>query len=609
MSTNLSKLKREKMINTISKIKENIDDEETLKNLSLIEYELTKKKYGLVWEEHEERVDEELKVKIPTFEEKKEKELNKSSNDTINFLIEGDNLHSLYLLNKTHKNKIDVIYIDPPYNTGNKDFEYDDSFIDTEDGYRHSKWLSFMDKRLKLAKNLLSEQGSIFIQIDDNELTQLKLLCDEIFGENNFINIISINMKNIAGASGGGEDKRFKKNCEYILIYAKNYQSMPIFNGAYEYTEISELIQKYINEGISWKYTSVLVDEGKKEYICSTEDGNGDEIKIFRRINPIIKSIKQVAKENGISEIEAYKKFGAKVFRTTNAQSSIRTRIIEARKECNINDEILSIEYIPKTGKNKGNIYEQFYKDDKCNLFVWLKDTTEEIDGELYKKDLQGTYWDFNAKMKNLTKEGNVVFPNGKKPVDLIKRIVSLYPSNDCTVLDFFAGSGTTGHAVISLNNEDNGQRNFILCTNNENNICEEITYKRLYNVINGYVNDKGKEYKPLFSNLKYYKCSYIPRINNEEENIQENLLQNIKNLVQLENGISIDNKKIRVILDEEEIDEFSNKLDEVKECNKLYISSDVLLTAKQEKTFKELGVDIFIIPEYYFDSEIKEVQ
>ena len=268
MSTNLSKIKRDKMLNTISKIKENIDDEETLKNLSLIEYELTKKKYGLVWEEHEERVDEELKVKIPTFEEKKEKELNKSSNDTINFLIEGDNLHSLYLLNKTHKNKIDVIYIDPPYNTGNKDFEYDDSFIDTEDGYRHSKWLSFMDKRLKLAKNLLSEQGSIFIQIDDNELTQLKLLCDEIFGENNFINIISINMKNIAGASGGGEDKRFKKNCEYILIYAKNYQSMPIFNGAYEYTEISELIQKYINEGISWKYTSVLVDEGKKEYIC-----------------------------------------------------------------------------------------------------------------------------------------------------------------------------------------------------------------------------------------------------------------------------------------------------------------------------------------------------
>ena len=607
-TTNLSKIRRDKMLNTIDEIKKNITDEKILTNLSMIENELTKKKYGLIWEEHEERVDKELETQIPTFEEIKDKKIVSNPDEKFNFLLEGDNLQSLYLLEKTHKEKIDIIYIDPPYNTGNKDFSYNDHYVDFEDGYRHSKWLSFMEKRIKIAKELLNEKGSIFIQIDDNELSQLKLLCDNIFGEENFINIISVNMKNIAGASGGGEDKRFKKNCEYILIYAKNYQLMPLYNGAYEYTEISELIQKYLTSGISWKYTSVLVEEGQKKYIRSITDGNGDEIKIYKRINPVIKSVKQVATDNNISEIEAYKKFGSKIFRTTNAQSSIRTRIIKAKQSFGINDNVISIEYIPKTGKNKGIVYEQFYKDDKCNLFVWLKDTTEEINGNLYKKDLQGTYWDFNAKMKNLTKEGNIVFPNGKKPVDLIKRIISLYPSNDCTVLDFFAGSGTTGHAVISLNNDDLGTRNYILCTNNENDICENITYKRLENVIKGYKNDKGKKYEGLGSNLKYYRCTYIPRINTETENLHNNLLINIKNLIQLENGIEIDDNKIRVYLNEDELDRFSTNEKELEICEKIYISSDILLTSEQENIFENNNIEVYIIPEYYFEDEIMEV-
>ena len=607
-TTNLSKIRRDKMLNTIDEIKKNITDEKILTNLSMIENELTKKKYGLIWEEHEERVDKELETQIPTFEEIKDKKIVSNPDEKFNFLLEGDNLQSLYLLEKTHKEKIDIIYIDPPYNTGNKDFSYNDHYVDFEDGYRHSKWLSFMEKRIKIAKELLNEKGSIFIQIDDNELSQLKLLCDNIFGEENFINIISVNMKNIAGASGGGEDKRFKKNCEYILIYAKNYQLMPLYNGAYEYTEISELIQKYLTSGISWKYTSVLVEEGQKKYIRSITDGNGDEIKIYKRINPVIKSVKQVATDNNISEIEAYKKFGSKIFRTTNAQSSIRTRIIKAKQSFGINDNVISIEYIPKTGKNKGIVYEQFYKDDKCNLFVWLKDTTEEINGNLYKKDLQGTYWDFNAKMKNLTKEGNIVFPNGKKPVDLIKRIISLYPSNDCTVLDFFAGSGTTGHAVISLNNDDFGTRNYILCTNNENDICENITYKRLENVIKGYKNDKGKKYEGLGSNLKYYRCTYIPRINTETENLHNNLLINIKNLIQLENGIEIDDNKIRVYLNEDELDRFSTNEKELEICEKIYISSDILLTSEQENIFENNNIEVYIIPEYYFEDEIMEV-
>ena len=186
-TTNLSKIRRDKMLNTINEIKKNISDEETLTNLSMIENELTKKKYGLIWEEHEERVDKELENQIPAFEEIKDKEIVSNPNEKFNFLLEGDNLHSLYLLEKTHKGLIDVIYIDPPYNTGHKDFMYSDMIVDSSDGYRHSKWLSFMFKRLNMAKELLKNNGVIFISIDDNEFGQLKLLCDEIFGEENFI--------------------------------------------------------------------------------------------------------------------------------------------------------------------------------------------------------------------------------------------------------------------------------------------------------------------------------------------------------------------------------------------------------------------------------------
>ena len=145
---------------------------------------------------------------------------------------------------------IDVIYIDPPYNTGNA-FEFYD------DGLEHSIWLDLMRSRLEILRKLLREDGTVWIQIDDDEQAYLKVLCDESFGRSNFVNMVSVNMKNIAGASGGGEDKRMKKNCEYILVYAKNYSLLPLFNGPYEYTEMSELIQQYIDEGKSWKYTII----------------------------------------------------------------------------------------------------------------------------------------------------------------------------------------------------------------------------------------------------------------------------------------------------------------------------------------------------------------
>lgn len=354
-----------------------------------------------------------------------------------NVLIHGDNLLALKSIESAYANRIKCIYIDPPYNTGSAFEHYDDNL-------EHSTWLSLMRDRLVMLRNLLSDDGSIWIQIDDEEQAYLKVLCDEIFGRNNFVNMISVNMKNIAGASGGGEDKRLKKNCEYILVYAKKYDQMATFKGAYDYEEISELVKRYKEEGISWKYTSVFLSEGDKEYICSTVDGDGNEIKIFKHTNYIFKAVSAVAKEEKITEKEVYYKYATKVVRTTMPQSSIRPRVMEKLNEIGFVNDLISIQYVPKTGKNKGTVYTQYYKGDKYNLFAWLSDVMEERDGKLYKKTLQGTYWNYTAGTKNLTKEGGVHFPNGKKPESLISRILSMCTNEGDIVLDSFLGSGTT---------------------------------------------------------------------------------------------------------------------------------------------------------------------
>ena len=599
MSVNISKDKRDKLVEKINAVKDYISaaaqDENTaqlLTYLAEIEKDIRGKKYGLVFEEHRENIDEVLETNLPVLTENTDLFIDHGGQ--MNFLIEGDNLASLRLLEKTHKGMIDLIYIDPPYNTGNKDFIYDDCYVDTEDGFRHSKWISFMTKRLYIACTLLTEKGIVFIQISDIELAQLRLLCDAVFGEENFLNIISVNMKNIAGASGGGEDKRFKKNCEYILVYAKNYSLMPLFNGPYEYREIYSVVEQYKAENKNWHYTSVLVQRGEKEYFGSTIDGNGDKISLYRRKNAIVKSVRQVMIDEGISEKEVYYKYGQCIFEAKDAQSSIRTRVINAKIQYGITDDIISIEYIPKTGKNKGTLHEQFYKGDKCRLFAWLGDICENIDGVLYKKDLQGTYWDYTSRINNLTKEGNVEFGNGKKPVDLLKRIIALYPDDEITILDFFAGSGTTGHAVMKLNAEDGGKRKFILCTNNENNICRDVTYERIKRVI------AKEDYK---ASLKYFKVDYLPITDKLYYEYADELLKHIRELVELENAVNFNgNKEIAIVLTEEELDNFAKQIP--VGCKTVYLGHNVLPDKAQEKILAEKSIKIKIIPEYYYRNE-----
>jgi adenine-specific DNA-methyltransferase len=185
-----------------------------------------RKKYGIVWEEEKEpeKVVLECKEKVPILKDVKDKEIFTDKDKPMNLLIEGDNYHALQVLNYTHKGKVDVIYIDPPYNTGNKEFMYNDKYVDKEDTYRHSKWLNFMNKRLRLAKEVLTNDGLIFISIDYNEFAQLKLLCDEIFGENNFVNSVIWKKTN----SPKSQSSSLGNQHEHVLIYAKNIDKVAI---------------------------------------------------------------------------------------------------------------------------------------------------------------------------------------------------------------------------------------------------------------------------------------------------------------------------------------------------------------------------------------------
>ena len=247
MSTNISKQKREDLLAKIKEIRTFISaapqDENTsnlLSYLSELEKDVNGKKYGLVFEEHRDEIDEVLETHTPVLTE--EKGLFINNGGQMNFLIEGDNLASLKLLKKTHKGKIDLIYIDPPYNTGNKDFTYDDVYVDSLDNFKHSKWLSFMRSRISLAQKLLSDTGLVFISIDDNEVAQLKILCDEIFGNSNFRGQIV----RATGTPTGQGNATISNEIDYVLVYART--SNAIFNGLPfddESSKIYNLIDEY----------------------------------------------------------------------------------------------------------------------------------------------------------------------------------------------------------------------------------------------------------------------------------------------------------------------------------------------------------------------------
>ncbi len=361
--------------------------------------------------------------------------------NTENMLIHGDNLLALKALEQQYTGKVKCIYIDPPYNTGAAFEHYDDNL-------EHSIWLKLMKSRLEILKNLLAPEGAICVQIDNVEMAYLKVLMDEVFTRKNHINTISVKTK-VAGVSGSNLGKSLQDNVEYILLYAKDLESFKLNVVPQKKQELMDYIQSYEDQGKSWKYTTVLkrIDDG--DFVKEFPAGNGDMIKLYKHENFEFVSVNQIAKDEFDGNTKkAYYSYIEKILRTTNAQTSIRTKVIEETEEFG-GKGMFSIEYTPIKGKNAGKLTRFYYKDN--NLVAWLKDVVD-TDGKLiYKLDNSGNLWD-DIQYNNLTKEGNVQFPNGKKPESLVGRIIEMLSVDGDIVLDSFLGSGTTSATAHKLN-------------------------------------------------------------------------------------------------------------------------------------------------------------
>ena len=553
---NISKQRREELISKINKIKESIfsleDDvnkQTLIQYLSDLESEIKGKKYGLVYEEHKELIDEILETNTPVLSE--DESLFIDNGGTMNFLIEGDNLASLNILEKTHQGKIDVIYIDPPYNTGHGDFIYNDNCIDDNDLFRHSKWLSFMKNRLKKAHRLLSRNGVIFISIDDNEQANIKMLCDEIFGENNNLGIFIV--KSTPNARDYGY---VGKMHEYMLFYAKDSKFvstnlMPVIDKKFKYKDEKGGFNIHPLYNSNEAFTNLNRPNLYYPFYLDPKSKKGDFYSIY------------LSKE-GEDWIEIYPPKSVK----NNVQFVWRWGKEKALN--NLNIEIVGY----CLNGTEYRVVQKMRHDEK--LIRSILDSTEYT-------SRKGT-----AEVEEILGSKIFSFP---KPLTLIKDILYMATTKDSVILDFFAGSGTTGHAVMKLNKEDKGTRRFILCTNNENNICHDVTYERIKRVI---------EKENYQSSLKYMKVEFVPITEQFYYEYTDQLLLHIRELVELENGINFKgNSEIAIILTDEELEEFINGIND--KCKTIYLGHDVLPTGEQLDVINSRKIKINIIPDYYY--------
>jgi len=505
-----------------------------------------KKKYGLVWEPKTEEVVEMCKKQLPVLKEVKNKEIITDKEKPVNLLIEGDNYHALSVLNYTHAGKIDVIYIDPPYNTGNKDFIYNDRYVDREDAYRHSKWLSFMDKRLQLVRTLLSDNGVIFISIDDNEFHNLRAIIDDVFGENN----VEIMIWRKSGDGRYGKMKNtltFRNDHEYVVV-------------AYKRTARLNKIKIFPNFNSLPKR-----DEDGREfwvgYIARGERGS----------NVNHKNYYSVKAPNG-------KAFSAQ---------------FELSKDDFLNLDKAGGIYWTNSGTPYRKIYKDEYREIICSSILF---------------DVGGTYEgkvDINN-VFGISETQDAPFDN-PKPVNLIKRLLDLSTTKESVVLDFMAGSGTTAQAVLEFNKERSGCRQFILVTNDENKICTKVCYPRITKVIRGYKNSKGEKIEGLGGNLKYFKTEFVDYDAPTDRN-KIKLTEEATEMLCVKEGTFesvLNQKKIKIfknsdhytgiIFDQSVIPAFKDKIKDIKGSFSVYVFS--LIDEDFSDEFKDVKQKIKISP------------
>ncbi len=634
---NLSQIKRQRMLDFLETLKKEHTDDESIRAFTEIENQLRDKKYGLVWEEHSERVDEMLEENIPIFTEDVSKKITASADGVYNFILEGDNLQSLYLLNKTHREQIDLIYIDPPYNTGNDDFIYDDNFISPDDGYRHSMWLSFMNERLRLAYSLLVDGGMIMISIDDNEVAQLKLLCDDIFGESNLISIHHIQVR-YSQKSIATEGMAIKPVMEYVLIYAKNASKTVLNLPEEDYTDEKFVFEiKELNEG---------------ETIQSAD---GSEMVVFKPGQWTIEE-----REPSISLLKETWISGT--IYTKMSYGQVVRKYIEPRYSIDGTGCLYKI-----IGRGEDGLGYRYYvgpqraNSTRCKMYSGMPlERVAEVKAGLAKRKISlSNLYDYAADFGNIVNEGAVTFNSGKKPVKMLKELIAYLPKkDDAIILDFFAGSGSTGEAVMELNSEDGGTRRFILCTSNElssdaqtdffvkkgvfrkqpgkktqafsawmdewrdfkksetylheiqssdyieQGICHKITYPRLKTVITG-KKPNGSRYsdgKP--ANLKYFKCDWTPR-KPEDYLLSNALCLHIREMIELQHGIEIDNVRNVLILNKADFRKYVMDDAVYGQIENIWVNQNIIFNSDEMERLNALGFKY--IPREFFGQELRE--
>ena len=538
---NLSQERRKELVKKIAEIRRFLSKSSDTNAVRLVAFadelakEVKAKKYGLVFEEHKEKIDVQLEHSLPMLTEDRDRFIDNGGE--LNFLIEGDNLAALKLLEKTHRGKIDLIYIDPPYNTGNKDFVYNDSFVGSDDTFRHSKWLSFMHLRLKLARSVLSRRGVIFISLNDVEQPACRLLCDEVFGEKNFCGQFIWHKK-----SGGGQtDDYFVTEHEYVLVYRKT-------------------------DDFVWR--DELIETGSA---FNHED------------------------ERGTYKAVKLEKWGSSAHKEDRLTMWFPLKTPDGKKMYPIAPDGLPGRW--RVGKKRMDKLE------KENLIYWKKDGDrwvpyEKIYGEgtSFKKIKQRSILYEIEETGDASKMLTAIFGkkdmfSNPKPVELIE--VLLEHCDADVVLDFFAGSGTTGHAAMKLNNGDGKHRKFILVTNNENGICEKVTYERLKRVI-------AKE--KYAARLKYMKIDYLPIEERMYDRYAEDLLKHVRELVELENGLDFEHETgVAIVLTDGEAETLAKDKKRLAACRVIYKGHNVLLGAKTAAALEKSGVTIRPIPKYYY--------
>ena len=596
---NISKIKRDRMISFLDELKKAHSDDASIGAFNEIENFLNEKKFGLVWEEHTEQVDEMLELNIPVLCENPERRLCKDESLPWNFIIEGDNLQALYLLEKTHKGKVDCIYIDPPYNTGAKDWKYNNDYVDGNDVYRHSKWLSMMNVRLKIAAKILKPNGVLICAIDDNELSTLGLLLEEIFPE------YKITPVTVVHNPSGTQGKNFSSNNEFLLfVYSPNV-------------------------------VSILPEERPDE----TAD-----------IRPFMNGAKGKS---------------GNYLRATGALTFYPI-LVKDNKIIGFGD-VCDSDFHPESRViNNNGIYYVFPIDKEHVERKWLfsRDTVESIQNELFvkydaKTKLPSIYrkknrinrktvWidkEFNAKeygsilLKNILKR-EFSFP---KSLYAVKEAIQccVEDNQNAIILDFFAGSGTTLHAVNLMNAEDGGNRRCIMVTNNEVSVEEAkkltqqgykpgdpewealgiakyVTWPRSVCSIEGkdingyplkgeYITLSGKKINMsdgFTANVKYFKCDWTPR-KPEDYLLSNALCLHIKEMIELQTAQEVDGVKNVLILNRDDFNKHILDVEAFKKVENIWLNQNMVLSVEEMRLLAQKGFKY--IPREYFGQELRE--